>query len=298
MQSSEPIRRTQEIEDLTNLYFIHPMANRLTPILRDMRISANAVSVMGMVFGLLAGLAYFYYQDLRYACIGLMLMIAWHVMDGVDGQLARMTHSQSEVGKVLDGICDYVTFIAVYAGFAVGLAHKYGNVGWVLVVIAGICHAAQSAAYEAQRQAYEFWGWGRESKRLVIQGKSSQVPGSRSVGQFLLLPLSRLYTSIQFRMIGFTADFYDRLDKKFDLHKERIATLRQCYREVFAQSVRHWSIMSANYRTIAIFIFASMKTPLFYFLFEILFLNIILIGLLYRQHARYVLFLNKLHMAE
>ena len=155
VQSSEPVRRTQEIEDVTNLYFIHPIVNRLTPMFRDMRISANAVSVTGMMLGVLAGLAYSHYQDLRFACIGLALMIAWHVMDGVDGQLARMTRSQSETGKVLDGICDYVTFITVYAGFAVGLAHKYGDVAWVLVIIAGVCHAAQSAAYEAQRQAYD-----------------------------------------------------------------------------------------------------------------------------------------------
>ena len=298
MQNSEPVRRTQEIEDVTNLYFIHPIANRLTPMLRDMRISANAVSIAGMVFGVLAGLAYFHYQDLRCACIGLVLMIAWHVMDGVDGQLARLTHSQSEMGKVLDGICDYVTFIAVYAGFAVGLAHRYGNVAWILVAIAGICHAVQSAAYEAQRQAYDFWGWGRKSEEFIRQKRPRLVPGSQSMGQFLLLPLSRLYTEIQFLLVGFTVDFHQRLNEKLSLHSGRTAVLQRRYRQVFAQPVRNWSVMSANYRTIAIFICAAFKSPLYYFLFEIFCLNIILAGLIYRQRARYVLFFNSLHTVE
>ena len=298
MQNFEPVRRTQEIEDVTNLYFIHPIANRLTPMFRDMHISANAVSIAGMVFGLLAGAAYFHYDDLQFACIGLVLMIAWHVMDGVDGQLARLTHSQSETGKILDGICDYVTFIAVYLGLAVRLAHKYGNIAWVIVIIAGFCHAAQSAAYEAQRQAYDFWGWGRASKEFVRQKSPLLKPGPRSVGQLLSLPVSRLYTNIQFLMFGFTTDFYNRLSEQFDLPPEPVAMLRRRYRKVFAQPVRHWSVMSANYRTVAIFICAALKSPLYYFLFEIFCLNIILAGLIYRQHARYALFFNDLHAVE
>ena len=298
MQNFEPVRRTQEIEDVTNLYIVHPIANRLTLVFRDMRISANAVSVMGMVFGLLAGVAYFHYQDLRFACLGLLLMIAWHVMDGVDGQLARLTHSQSETGKVLDGICDYVTFIAVYTVFAIGLAHKYGNIAWVFAIVAGGCHAAQSAAYEAQRQAYDFWGWGRESKKFVRERKPLLVPGSRSVAKLLLLSLSRLYTNIQFLMFGFTMDFYERLSEQFSSHPDRVATLRRRYRSVFAGPIRRWSVMSANYRTIAIFICAALKSPLYYFLFEIFALTIILAGLIYRQRARYLVFFNNLHVAE
>ena len=43
----------------------------------------------------LAGVAYAHYQDPRLTLAGFILMIAWHVMDGADGQLARLTHAQS-----------------------------------------------------------------------------------------------------------------------------------------------------------------------------------------------------------
>ncbi len=125
METVEPVRRSLEIEELTNLYFIHPMASRLATLFAARRIPPNAVSVAGMLFGILAGVAYHHYQDLRCVIAGFILMIAWHVMDGADGQLARLTQSQSQSGKVLDGICDYVTFIAVYTGLAT--PHRCGG---------------------------------------------------------------------------------------------------------------------------------------------------------------------------
>ncbi len=152
---------------MTNLYFIHPIASRLTPIFAKLGISANAVSLAGMAFGISAGVAYYNYRDPRWAIAGFVLMIAWHVMDGADGQLARLTNSQSELGKILDGICDYVTFIAVYSALAAALTPRYGGWVWALAIVAGICHSVQAAAYEVQRQEYNFWGWGQKSAELV-----------------------------------------------------------------------------------------------------------------------------------
>src|SRR5271154_2601366 len=79
-----PIRRTTEIEEITNLHFIHPLASRLVPCFARMRLTPNAVSITGMLFGILSALAYYHYADLRFAITGFALMIAWHVMDGAD----------------------------------------------------------------------------------------------------------------------------------------------------------------------------------------------------------------------
>src|SRR5580658_1126031 len=122
---AEPIRRTTEIEEITNLYLIHPLAGRLVPFFARLRITPNVVSVAGMLFGILAAFAYYRYADVRFAITGFVLMIAWHVMDGADGQLARFTHSYSHFGKVLDGIADIVTFLAVYTALALSLSRQH-----------------------------------------------------------------------------------------------------------------------------------------------------------------------------
>ncbi len=118
VETSEPVRRMSEIEEPTNLYVIHPLSSALTAIFARLGITPNMVSMGGMLFGILAGFAYYQYRDVRWAIAGFALMIAWHVMDGADGQLARLTNAQSELGKILDGICDYVTFIDVYVALA------------------------------------------------------------------------------------------------------------------------------------------------------------------------------------
>jgi phosphatidylglycerophosphate synthase len=298
MQTAEPVRRTSEIEDVTNLYFIHLIANRLTPLLARLHVRPNAVSVTGMLCGILAGFAYFHYADTRFTIAGFVLMIAWHVMDGVDGQLARLTRSQSEIGKVLDGICDYVTFIAVYTGLLLALSRHHHAWVWGLVAAAGVCHAAQAAAYEAQRQDYDVWGWGRKSKELPKAKAVNVETGHASKTQKISGLLHRLYARVQLLASGFSTDFHTRLEQIFATRPEHAGAIRQRYREVFAQPVRRWSVLSANYRTLGIFVCTLFKAPLFYFFFEVVGFSVILAVLARQQRARHTRFLADLGAAD
>jgi phosphatidylserine synthase len=297
METAEPVRRTLEIEEVTNLYFIHPMASRLTPLFAALRIPPNAVSVAGMVFGLLAGVAYHHYRDPGCVVAGFLLMIAWHVMDGADGQLARLTNAQSASGKVLDGICDYVTFIAVYSGLALSLSGQYGGEVWLLVIAAGLCHAVQAAAYEVQRQEYNFWGLGRKSAEFVgLTAPRHQVAAGSPI-QRLADFLHRAYVRFQFLTAGVTREFHERLTAALTAHPERAADIREHYRSAFAPLVRRWSVMSSNYRTLGIFLFALAGAPQYYFWFEIVGGSLILVSLLRRRQARYAAFFAGLGMA-
>ncbi len=292
MQPDEPVRRPAEIEDITNLVLIHPIASRLTPLLAGMRISPNAVSVTGMAFGLLAALCYYHYQDVRYAIAGLVLMIAWHVMDGADGQLARLTHSQSQTGKVLDGICDYVTFIAVYAALAAALSRKSGGWAWALAAAAGVCHAVQSAAYEVQREEYNFFGLGRKSTDSLVPDTSPGGGVGLPLTKRLVGALYRQYIRVQRLMTGVSMQFRNQLTSLLEREPGRAALIRERYRETFAPAVRRWSALSANYRTLGIFIGAVLGAPQYYFEFEIIGFSAILAFLSFDQHARQVRFLS------
>ena len=287
MQTNEPVRRTTEIEDITNLYVIHPISSFLTPRFAKLGITPNAVSVAGMAFGILAGVAYYHYRDPGWAVAGFVLMIAWHVMDGADGQLARLTGAQSELGKILDGICDYVTFTAVYAALAVALSRDIGGWAWPLAIIAGLCHALQSAAYEAQRQEYGIWGLGRHSAepRLPPDGTAPRLAER----------LHRLYVGAQHLVSGQAAGFRRRLAEAVArAGHDGVAIIHARYREIFAPAVRRWSVLSANYRTIGIFAGAVLGRPQYYFLFEIVGFSTILALLLADQRSRYRLLLENL----
>lgn len=292
MVQAQSVKRTAEIEEISNLYLIHPLASRLVPVFAAVGISANAVSLAGMALGILAGVAYYHFRDLRFVIIGFVLMIGWHVLDGADGQLARLTHSQSELGKVLDGICDYVTFVAVYSGLAAALAVQSGSWIWLLVLAAGLCHAVQSAAYERQRQEYDFWT--RERKTAKSAGLDAP-PHSSTVAPPVADLLHRLYARAQSWTSGATMEFHNQLVARLDVEPGRSDEVRVRYRETFAPALRRWSILSANYRTLGIFIAAVFKAPEYYFWFEIFGFSTILFVLLARQRARYARFLDSMN---
>ena len=285
MHGSEPVRRRSEIEDVTNLLLIHPVANRLTVLLARLHVRPNAVSVAGMLCGIAAGVAYFHSRNSTFAIAGFALMIAWHVMDGADGQLARLTRRQSESGKVLDGICDYVTFIAVYIGLALQLSGQHRGWTWAVVIAAGACHAVQSAAYEVQRQDYEHFGWDRAATR-----QAPSRSGSRAFGL-----MYRLYAGVQSR---FGTRFHRKLEEVLSERPERAGVIRGRYRQTFAQPVRRWAILSANYRTVGIFLCALLKVPVLYFCFEITGFSLILAVLMHRQRVRQARFLATLGLEE
>jgi hypothetical protein len=56
-EEPEPIRRTAEIEEITNRNFTHPMASRLVRLFARMRITPNVLSIAGMLLGIFAGFA-------------------------------------------------------------------------------------------------------------------------------------------------------------------------------------------------------------------------------------------------
>jgi phosphatidylglycerophosphate synthase len=286
MATAEPIRRTEEIEEVTNRWLIHPAAAALLPWFVARRIPPNAVSLSGMVCGLLAGFAYAHVPALAWVVPGFLLMLAWHVLDGADGQLARLTHAQSELGKVLDGICDYVTFTAVYLGLAIALAPRYGIWVWPMIALAGACHAIQAAAYEAQRQLYDVWGWGRGSRQLQVA-----APGAAGLP---LGGLHRLYGRMQRLALGNSLEANARLNALLQTAPQRAAELHTRYRKTFAPAIRRWGVMSANYRTLGIFLFALAGFPLGYFLAEIILFSAISLWLIRRQDRRYARFLRDL----
>ena len=278
-----PVRRTPEIEEVSNARFIHPLSARLVALFVRWGIAPNAVSLTGMAAGLAAGLCYAEGTRL-YAVCGLLLMLVWHVMDGADGQLARLTGKFSPSGKVLDGICDYVTFIAVYVGICVATQLQFGAWVWALAVFSGVCHASQSAAYELQRQEYDYWGYGRGARPLKAEMESRT--GGKGRG------LYRFYVGVQTLLSGQARAFGAAFDRQLAASPAQESTLRSAYRASFAPVVRRWSVLSANYRTLAIFLFAVCGFPLGYFLFETIGLSLVLVGLmlsLRRDQKRFIM---------
>lgn len=281
--NEEEIKRTGEIEEFTNLYIIHPISTWLVPQFIKLNITPNMVSSFGMLCGLMAGVCYYHYQNPIYAALGFALMFMWHVFDGADGQLARATQNFSEIGKVIDGVCDYVTFISVYVGLSLALVPLMGSQVWYFSIFAGLCHAIQSGAYELQRSEYDFWGKGKENADLPSISEMIEEGKSRSSLGQVANQLHIGYIRMQYAFSGVDHTFRRSLKELMTLAPEKEQEIRALYRELYSPAVNSWSIQCANYRTFAIFVASIIGEPMYYFLFEIFVLNIALIYLVQKQ---------------
>jgi phosphatidylglycerophosphate synthase len=243
--------RPEAIEDPSNLWFVHPVSWRLLPVALRLDIHPNTVSFAGMGCALLAGLCYWNWQQPGFVLAGFALMVAWHILDGLDGKLARASGKASPLGRVIDGVCDYLSFFFVLLPIALSLSDWQAALS--LALVSGIFHAAQSAWYEGEREAWK--------RRLA--GTLEVAP--RPPGPAIAAPYN------------WAEERFNRSHRKMDAALTKNPALLQPYLAATATLIRRLSILSANNRTIAIAVACLVGNPRLYWYWEIAALTIIAI---------------------
>ena len=167
-----PLRpeRPRELQDPLNYYLYHPLAWQLARVLARTPLTPNVVSVMGAMLVVAASASYTQLAWPLSAALGMALHMSWHVVDGADGDLARLTGRSSPIGEMVDGLCDYLSHAVLYVALAFWLAANgetfAGWPAWALVIFAGLSHAVQSNHVEVQRRQYQYWVYGTPWLRM------------------------------------------------------------------------------------------------------------------------------------
>ncbi|WP_230480699.1 CDP-alcohol phosphatidyltransferase family protein [Sphingomonas sp. Leaf21] len=246
--------RDRRIEDPTNLWIVHPAARALLPWFVARGISANMVSVGGLMLGAMAAFSYAHWQDPRFVILGLLLSIGWLIADGLDGMIARATGTASPLGRALDGLCDHGVFALIY----VVLAWSIGTAGgWALAFAAGAAHAVQSNFYESERARFH-----RRCRGIA-------APTSLSISRN---PLVRLYDGVA----GTLERFAVRFDRSLDRHPDPEA-LAETYGAAATPPMRLMSLLSANVRVYTIFLACLAGDPRWLWWVELVPLTLILL---------------------
>jgi len=236
------------IEDPSNLWLVHPLSDRLlAPALR-LDIHPNTISFAGMGFGALAGYCFALWQNRLAVVAGFMLMVTWHVMDGLDGKLARASGKASPLGRLIDGLCDYMVFFLVL--LPIVFTFEVWQPVLALAIVSGLCHALQSAWYEGEREA-----WKRRARGIF---HVERHPPARFWGE-------RLYNGVEERL--------GRGAKAIDAALAANLSRLEAYLDATAPHLRRLSLLSANNRTIAIAIACLAGNPKLYWYWEIVVLS-------------------------
>ena len=249
--------RDRRIEDPSNLWLIHPAGRALLPLALARGISANGVSIAGLVLGGAAAFAYTQGHQPLAALGGLLCSGGGLSADGRDGMIARATGTASALGRALGGVCDHGVFALIY----ISLALSIGTVeAWALALTAAAAHAVQSSLYEGERARFH-----RRVRGVALT--ALPVPTG--------MPLVRLYDAV--------AGSLDRLSMPFERRLARSADPVACgrhYGRVAAPVMKFMALLTANMRVLAIFLACLAGNPRIFWWIEIVPMTVIaLVGI-------------------
>jgi len=136
-------------------------------------ITPNMVSLFTLGVSFLSGL-YFAMGGYRNMLAGALLGLFASILDGCDGEVARLTLQESEFGCWLETVCDYLYYLFMFVGMTIGLLRSSGTriylyLGCVLAfgaVMSFVTTALQRRRLTAAGRPEQLLGnWQKEAER-------------------------------------------------------------------------------------------------------------------------------------
>lgn len=145
-----------EVEELIDLYFHRPLAQRLVDYLSKTSITPNQVTVASGLTGVASGvLLAMSIGHPVYRIAAAVLLFGSVILDCSDGQLARTKKITSTRGALLDGAADQFVGASTFIGatyLLVELTHQPWL--WLLGTTAAVCTYLQCALYDKFKLVY------------------------------------------------------------------------------------------------------------------------------------------------
>jgi phosphatidylglycerophosphate synthase len=157
--------KMKEVEEIFDLIFYRPVAFLFVRAVYKTDLTPNGISKAAILMGVIAGCFYSLGQ-LVYFRIGALFYVLFNILDCSDGQLARLKKNGTPVGRIIDGISDYLAAIAVYIGILIGFALRMQNpYFWlIMLVLAGLSTAAHGILVDYFRNRFLDYVQGRRGK--------------------------------------------------------------------------------------------------------------------------------------
>lgn len=280
-----------DTEEWFDLHFYRPIGYMWARMARSLGISPNAITIASIFLGVGAGIC-FYFNNLWWNILGVVLLVWADSFDSADGQLARMTGRYSRLGRILDGLSGDIWFATIYVAICLREnmtssffeAHQW--VIWVLAVTTGICHGLQAAMADYYRQLHLWIVKGPEGTELEnarsLRDKYDSMTWKRDFWRKLIMVFYLNYTAGQEKRTPWMQQLRRSLAEHYG--KNVPEELRSRMRLASLPLMKYTNILSFNVRTWALFAaILIFRMPWLYFAFELIVLNVILIYMVVRH---------------
>jgi len=144
-----------EVEEILDIYFYRPIAFLIVKSVYSTRITPDQLTFAAITAGVTAGS--FYASGTRTGSVaGALFFLLFNILDCSDGQLARLKKNGTPLGRILDGVADYIAEIAVFTGIAIGFCNNPDQPKHLLLLLAlsGICIILQNIMVDYYRTRF------------------------------------------------------------------------------------------------------------------------------------------------
>ncbi len=287
-------RKSSETDDPFDVFVYDPLAIRLTTLFIRMKWSPNAVTLLSLVFGV-AGAALLYPQKVGLNLLGVALIIFAAVLDCSDGQVARLCHSGTPFGRVLDGAVDMANYLAIYLALGFRLSGESFDVTptvtlhvswyiWIVIALALVCHSSQARKADYYRGLHLYFLKGTNDNYFArskdLRQELASLPEGTSPFRKLYLKIYLLYTAVQEKGAKQTQHLLDKIDENGGVIPEELA---ERYIRESRKVIQITNTLGFNLRTYILFLLLLFGKEIFWFLF----VCVVLEGLKYAMMARY-----------
>lgn len=136
----------KDTEGFMSRHFERKISLAVSRLLAATSVTPNAMTLFSIAIGLV-GAMFFLQPTARSETIGALLFLLHSILDGCDGELARLRFQESRWGGLLDFWGDNVVHAAVFSAMAVGWARQESHPWPLLLGVAAVAGTVASALF-------------------------------------------------------------------------------------------------------------------------------------------------------
>ncbi len=143
-----------EAEEILDLIFYRPIAFVLVKLIYRLPITPNQMTYAALVAGIISAVQFGRGTETGFLWGAVWYVIA-NVLDCGDGMLARLQKSGTPLGRLVDGVVDWLSSVAIFYGLGMGMSAYFGNpLYWLLAIAAGVLSGYHAMVFDKRQQEY------------------------------------------------------------------------------------------------------------------------------------------------
>jgi phosphatidylglycerophosphate synthase len=254
--------KPRAVEEVGDIYLIRPLGFLLVQLLRRTPLTPTMVSVLAVLAGWWS--AWLYFESNRrgtvpaLAALGALALLLHSALDSADGQLARLKSLHTPLGRIVDGFCDNLSFLAIYVAIVLGYWERSPDhhLGIALLALAAAAsHSVQSSLVEYQRTLYLHCVHGRGD---IVDSQPSRLERAAARGPVaaFLQGIHRVYYRQQRLYLASTARLEERIARWCERNPHLLPALAESYERGHRPLLPSWALLASNSHKVGIVVAA------------------------------------------